>query len=201
MNKGRYVIITIAIVSVIIAGAVLVLFNIRKADTKKGAEVLENSVKNEEINKIEYRADTNLIVETNGKETERITPNTTIVFNKYYKQCNHLIKRKEDVTAEMVNLTEDEFKSLYQDWKIQQFNSNEIIMYKEFDDECGEHYVVREDNDLISIYRRESNEKLALIEETDISTKYLPQIDRDKLKKGVELNGKEELNAYIEDFE
>lgn len=201
MNKSSYVIIVISIICVIVAGAILVLFNIRKADTKRGAEVLENSINNEATNKIEYRADIDPTAETNSKETEKITPNTTIVFNKYYKKCNHLIRRKEDVTAEMVNLTEDEFKSLYQDWKIQQFNSSEIVMYKEFDDECGEHYVVKADNDLISIYRRDSNEKLNLIEETDISIKYLPQIDIDKLQKGVELNGKEELNAYIEDFE
>lgn len=200
MSKSRYVWIIIAIVGIIVVGGILVLFNIKKVNTEKEAIISENSIRNEDIERIGEQ-DKNVILETNGIEAERITPKTTIIFNKYYKQCGHLISRKEEVTENMVNTAEEEFTNLYKDWNIEKFSSSEIILYKEFEGECGEHYIVKENEDLIYIYRKESDGNLTLIEKTEISTKYLPQIDREKLIDGVELNGKEELNSYIEDFE
>lgn len=200
MSKSRYVWLIIAIVGIIVVGGILVLFNIKKVNTEKGAAISENTAQNIDVERIGDK-DKNIIVQTNGNETEKITPKTTIIFNKYYKKCGHLITRKEEATENMVNTTEEEFIDLYQDWNIEKFSSSEIILYKEFEGECGEHYIVKENEDLIYIYRKESDGNLTLIEETEISTKYLPQVDRARLINGVELNGKEELNSYIEDFE
>lgn len=201
MDKYKYVIITIAIISVIVAGAVLIIYNIRKADTQKGAETLENSVNNERVYAKVNENIAKTIIETNSKNGEKISPNAIIIFNKYYKKCGHLIKTRENVSEEMVNINEEEFQELYSDWEIKQFNKDEIILYKEFEGECGEHYLLKENNGFISIYRIESNGDIVLIEETEISTQYLPQVDLDKLKEGITLTGKEELNSYIEDFE
>lgn len=201
MNRYKYVIITIAIISVIVAGAVLIIYNIRKADTQKGEEILGNSVNNERVYAKVNENVTNTIIETNSKNGEKISPNAIIIFNKYYKKCRHLIKTRENVSEEMVNINEEEFQKLYSDWEIKQFNNDEIILYKEFEGECGEHYVLKENNGFISIYRIESNGDLVLIEKTEIATQYLPQVDLDKLKEGITLTGKEELNSYIEDFE
>ena len=64
-----------------------------------------------------------------------------------------------------------------------------------------EHYLLRDSNGVIAIYKIDNNGNEILVEPTEISTRYIPEIDKDKLKKGVRLNGREELNAYIEDFE
>lgn len=101
----------------------------------------------------------------------------------------------------MVNLTVEEFMDLYSDWTLKSFTSDEIILYKEIDDECGEHYVVKTLDGNIAIYKINNENNLDLIEKTEISIKYLPQIDVENLERGVSLVGKEELNAYIENFE
>ena len=201
MDKYKYVIITIIIVSIIIAGSVFIIYNIKKSDTHKEAEVLENTTNIKENYEEENLSTINDIIETNVKDEEKITPNTTIIFNKYYKKCGHTVKEKEKASEEMVNMGEEEFQELYSDWKVKQFNSDEIVLYKEFEGECGEHYVLKENNGFIAIYRIENSGDLTLIEETEISTQYLPQVDIDKLKAGITLTGKEELNSYLEDFE
>ena len=39
------------------------------------------------------------------------------------------------------------------------------------------------------------------LETTGITTEYLPETDKINMKKGIQVNGKQELNQLIEDFE
>lgn len=197
MKKYYYAIMVGIAVIIIVLLTTVVLFNIRKANVKYGNQTLENTAVEEDkaIEKIN-----NEVVHTNSWE-EKISPNAIIIFNKYYKKCDHTSVTRENVTKEMVNLTVDEFMNLYSDWTLKSFNSDEIILYKEIDDECGEHYVVKILDDNIAIYKINNENDLELIEKTEISIKYLPQIDVEDLERGVSLVGKEELNAYIENFE
>lgn len=196
MKKYYYAIMVGIAVIIIVLLATVVLFNIRKVNVKYGNQTLENTPV-EENNTIERN---NEVVRTNSW-SEKISPNAIIIFNKYYKKCDHTSVTRENVTNEMVNLTVDEFMDLYSDWTLKSFTSDEIILYKEIDDECGEHYVVKTLDNNIAIYKINNENKLDLIEKTEISIKYLPQIDVENLERGVSLVGKEELNAYIENFE
>ena len=196
MKKYYYAIIVGTAVIIIVLLATVVLFNIRKANVKYGNQTLENTPV-EENNTIERK---NEVVRTNSW-SEKISPNAIIIFNKYYKKCDHTSVTRENVTNEMVNLTVEEFMDLYSDWTLKSFTSDEIILYKEIDDECGEHYVVKTLDGNIAIYKINNENNLDLIEKTEISIKYLPQIDVENLERGVSLVGKEELNAYIENFE
>lgn len=197
MKKYYYAIMVGIAVIIIVLLATVVLFNIRKANVKYGNQTLENTAVEEDkaIEKIN-----NEVVHTNSW-SEKISPNAIIIFNKYYKKCDHTSVTRENVTNEMVNLTVEEFMDLYSDWTLKSFTSDEIILYKEIDDECGEHYVVKTLDNNIAIYKINNENKLDLIEKTEISIKYLPQIDVENLERGVSLVGKEELNAYIENFE
>lgn len=197
MRRYTYALIIIAAVGIIVAGAVLVIYNIRRANTNEKSEVIEyeNGINITENIVIERTS-----IETNFEEN-KITPSTLILYNKYYKGCGHTVKERDAATDTMVNLTEEQLKGLYSDWEIQKFTNDEVVLYKEFEGQCGEHYLLRDDEGLLNIYKIESDGSLKLIEETEISTQYLPAVDVSKLKEGVKLNGKEELNSYVEDFE
>lgn len=197
MKKYNYVIFIVASMMIIICVATIILFNITRASTKKEEKNVANAIKNEERSATITNSE---ILETSNQE-EKISPNAIIIFKKYYKKCNHTIEKRETATKEMANLNKEKFNKLYSDWKLQEFSSNQIILYKEIDDECGEHYVVKAENGNIVIYKITKEGDLELLENTQIQTKYLPQIDIDKLKQGVTLVGKDKLNSYIEDFE
>ena len=74
-------------------------------------------------------------------------------------------------------------------------------MYKEEEGICKEHYILRDYNGYIAIYRLESDGKETLQEITGIVTSYLPEIDIERLNIGIRVNGKQELHSSLEDYE
>lgn len=136
-----------------------------------------------------------------NSSSEKVSPTCSITFNKYYKGCNHTTSEYMQVSNDLVNMTQQELQQRYDGWEIKQFSSNEIVMYKEFEGECAEHYVLKDKDGKIVIYRiTETGEEIEY-QVTEISTEYLTQTDRDTIKSGIRVNGKQELNQLIEDFE
>ena len=76
-----------------------------------------------------------------------------------------------------------------------------IILYREFESSCGQHYILRNDNGKITIYLINENDEEEIYEQTEISIEYLTQRDKEQIEQGIRVNGKEELYQIIEDFE
>lgn len=62
-------------------------------------------------------------------------------------------------------------------------------------------YIVKENNGYINIYYVNDKNEQLLYKVTDLSIEYLPEKDVEKLVKGIEVFGAEELNKLLEDFE
>lgn len=201
MKRYKYAIVIICVVVVIIGITTIILYNIKSSNTKKGEEIISNSTNLNIVLSDEYSGNVSDIVSTSSNNIEKISPNAIIIFNKYYKDCGHTVKTREDVKEELVNCTKEELEKIYSDWNVLRFSKSEVELYKEFDEECDEHYLVKDDEGVISIYKIDENNNLEKIQDTEISTQYLSEIDLISLKEGVSLVGKEELNAYIENFE
>lgn len=139
-------------------------------------------------------------ISASSKE-EKTSPNCMIILKIYYQKCGHLIETKEKIKDANVNLTEKELKERFPEWEIQRFTETEIILYKEIDDYCNEHYVLKEKDGNIAIYRLDENNKEELQDITDIPTKYLEDEDLERIKEGIFINTKKELNKTLEDFE
>lgn len=152
----------------------------------------------EEWKEIEEEAQ--LELEANADE-EKISPNCLITLKKFYKSCRHSLNEYTTVSQELVNKTQSELQEVYKDWKIEKYSSTEIVLYREYEGECGEHYILRENDGKIAIYKRDENNKEILFEQTEIATDYLTEVDKIEIKNGIRVNGKESLNQLIEDFE
>lgn len=140
------------------------------------------------------------IKETNSEE-EKISPNCSLTIKNHYKDCNHTTSQYFNIPEDLVNKTEDEIKNKYTDYKIEKFSSNEIVLLKENVGECGEHYILKDKDGQIVVYSIDSNGKENEYEKTCISTEYLTDADKVNIKNGIRVNGKQELNQMIEDFE
>lgn len=195
MNKKTSVVIMIGLIAIIAILLVILLFNLNKKTTIGNENIVT-------INTYENPANllTDRIVKTSSEETT-VSPNASITFFKYYKLCNHTVKVKETVSEEMVNLTKTELENLYSNWKIDKFTNDEIELYKEFNENCGEHYLVKSLDGYVTIYNLHEDNSTELKEQTDIAVKYLALEDMNELENGIILYGKENLNAYIENFE
>ena len=98
-------------------------------------------------------------------------------------------------------MTEEELKDRFSDWEIQKFTPTEIVLYKEVDEFCNEHYLLKEEDGYITIYKLDENENETLYETTEIPTEYLPEEDLEKIQNGMKIYTEKELNKTLEDFE
>lgn len=144
--------------------------------------------------------DENNVVTTSIMET-KISPNATIIKKEYYKKCDHLKKKIEDVPTELINKEEKDVENEYPDWKVEGYSPSEIVLYKEHNGICGDHYIVKEHNGVLGIYKLDENGEEVFERDTEIPTQYLPEIDIVKLKEGITAVGEAELNSVLEDFE
>ena len=75
------------------------------------------------------------------------------------------------------------------------------MLYKEVDNFCNEHYILKEKEGNIAIYKVDENNNERFLEDTEIAIEYLEEEDLDELKKSNKIYTKKELNKFIEDFE
>lgn len=193
MKKG--LIFGIITVVVIIAGIVTGIFLYSNNSTSEFQTKAEKQLA--EDNKLNYE-----IKQTSSTlNGEKISIDTVLKFNTYYKECKHTSSEEVNASEELVNKTEEEIQSKYEDWRIKKFNSKEVIFYREKEGICPEHYILRENNGYLTIYNINSEGKEVLYETTGIVTSYLPETDINRLKQGIIINSKEELYSTLEDYE
>ncbi len=206
MKKSWIMVLGIAIIVIgVIAG--VSIYN-------KNREVLEkNNIIENEVNEIseeiidecteeweELQEQARIELEASSKE-EKISPNCLLILKRNYKQCNHIINEYVDIPQSLVNKTKEDLLEEYSSWEIHKYSSTEIILYREFESDCGQHFVLRNDNGKITIYKFNENNEEVVYQKTEISVDYLTETDKIEIENGIRVNGMEELNQLIEDFE
>lgn len=132
---------------------------------------------------------------------EKTSPNTIFTQKQYFKGCDHIQKETTEISEEDINLTQEQMQKQYPDWKIEKFSSNEVVLYKEENGYCDEHYVIREHNGVLAIYTLDENGKETWKQDTEIVTMYLPEVDLSRIKEGIKVTGTTNLRSILEDYE
>lgn len=196
-NKWIIYIIIAVLISVII-GFLIYTFLTNDNEKLQGTDMISERELAEDNNQINNVMSN--VIETSAQE-ESISPNAIIIKKEYFKACDHLVRTVEDIPETLVNGTEENIKEEYPGWKIEKFSPSEIILYKERQGNCNEHYVVKNHYGVIGIYVINADGREILKEDTEISTKYLPESDIELLNEGVKIIGKTKLIEFLEDYE
>lgn len=192
-----WIIMIIIVVLLALGGSIgIYIYNLKNTSNKNSVKAKELA---DELKKTLVEEEQNT-VSTSSKNI-KISHNSIVVNNTLYKICNHEIRQTEVIPVELVNKEEKDIQQYYKDWEIKKYSPTEVVLYREKDEYCDKHYVLRENNGVIAIYKIDDNNKETLRENTQIQTKYLPEIDLIKLKSGIYAIGEEELNSILEDFE
>lgn len=204
MKKSWIIILALAII--IIGGISGIAIYNKKENRERN--IVENEINEiselvtdeciEELEQVEEQSKEE--IEANSNE-EKVSPNALLILKRYYKECNHTINEYIDIPQNLVNKTQEDVIKEYPNWEIQKYSSTEIILYKEFESACGQHFILRSNNGKIIIYKVNENNEEEIYQETEISTDYLTETDKIEIEKGISVNGVEELNQLIEDFE
>ena len=192
--------------SVVYLGASVILFilslmvgfwTIRETNVSKTNNTIDENVfvvKTSEENRIVEAVQTD-------SSKDKTTPHTRLVLKKYYKECGHTINEYAEIPEELVNKTEDEVSEIYNEWQLEQFSKEELVLVKEVEGLCNEHYILKEKDGIIAVYKIEVDGTETLREETGIAVEYLTEEDIQNLKLGIKVYGEENLNSIIEDYE
>lgn len=205
---NRVIITMIAIITVITA--VMIGMNIyqeqkvanRNNEIKEEEKIGEEEILDECTDEWENidEAEKAEILQANSSE-QKVSPNCSLILKHNYKGCNHSTSEYLNIPNKLVNKTEAEIQEAYPEWEIEKFSSEEIILCKNHEGECGEHYVLRDREGKVTVLKKNENGQEELFEMTDIATDYLAEDDKNNLKNGISINGVEQLNQIIEDFE
>lgn len=188
----------------VMIGAIFMGMMIFNPNQDKVVENIETEVAEEEIlddctdefEGIEYQNTINV-----NTQEEKTSPNCSLTTKIHYQKCGHTTSQYSNLPKDLVNLTKSEIQEKYQSYEIESFSSNEVILQQEKEGECGEHYMVKDKEGQVIIYKILEDGTQKEIEVTGITTEYLPETDKINMKEGIRVNGKQELNQLIEDFE
>ena len=197
MNKTIMTIIAI----IVIIGAIIIGVQICKPN--KEQEDIITKVSDEKIEDDctdEYQEIQEEMLQANSTE-EKISPNCFITMKKTYNKCGHRTSEYIAIPKELVNKTKEDLEEKYAGWTIDKFSDTQIVISKKEEGECGEHYIVKDKEGKVVIYKLLEDGTENEYEVTDISTEYITDTDKINMKNGINVNGKQELNQLIEDFE
>lgn len=202
MNK---VILTLIVILVIMVAMFTAVMMVAPNNAKEVKENLETKIAEEEILDDctdEYEGiEQEKSIKANTQEEEKTSPNCSITTKTYFSECGHTKTEYANLPQEFVNLNQQEIQEKYPDYEIESFASNEIILTQKKQATCLEHYLVKDKEGQVAIYQVLEDGTQKEIEITGITTEYLPATDKINMEKGISVNGKQELNQLIEDFE
>lgn len=133
-----------------------------------------------------------------------VRTNTRIIFRTLYTTCQSINDNVMEPLTEMVGLKEQVFKSYAEenltDWQVIKFSTDEVILFRRKEQICPDHFYVTELEGFIAIFRYTEEGERILIEKTPIPISVLPAIDQEKLKRGIILKDRDEVNRLLEDY-
>lgn len=201
MKDKKYIIYNfiVLIILSIIAGVLIVRLD---ANNNSSISISDEKVTDECIEEAEklYADTANNEIATSSTEL-KLSPNAELIIQKYYSGCGHIVNEYAEILPEMINKNQEEIEGMYTNFEVQSFDNNKLVVSKEENGVCGEHYVLREDNGNIIVNLINENNNETLFEKTSISTQYLTQTDLINLKDGIRVYGRENLNSFLEDYE
>lgn len=195
-NKYYYKIVYLSICLLIVLGFTYgYLYTVSKTKTNQIASEIGSY---EGIKNIEDQ-----LTEDNTQNTENqnfISNDAILTAVSYYKECDHTITQNSKVTEDVASLTEMQFKIEYSDWSVEKFDTNQIIISRQFEGKCPEHYILKEKNGKVAVYYQNPINGVSLKELTNIPLSNLAKVDQEKLKEGIYVESNTSLAEILEDF-
>lgn len=159
---------------------------------------------NEEVGIVEniQNIDSNIenTVSTVSQE-KKVLPTTKFALKKFYDECSHFEYEEAELPIELVNLTRQEIEDYYDDWEVEEFSEKKLVLCKEINGYCNEHFLIKLDDNNVNIYRLSTLGEFKKYKETDIVKDYLTKEDIEKLTEGITVYGEGKLSSVLEDFE
>ena len=145
----------------------------------------------------------NLVIQEAVSRELKVRPNMEFGIKEYYDECGHFNFEYTELPKELVNMNRQEVEEHYNgNYEVEEFDENKLILAREINGMCTNHYVIKlGENDLIEVYKINTDTSYSLYETTDISKEFLPEDDIENLEEGIVVYGYGKVNSILEDYE
>ena len=130
----------------------------------------------------------------------KLSPNAEMTIKKRFTLCGHTKTNTMSIPREMINYTEDEVKKKYTGWVIEKFMQDELVLSKELEANCENHYVLKIEDEKLKIYNEITKDKSNFVDQIDVDITLIPSIEINDLQEGIRVYGEEELNDLVENY-
>lgn len=133
----------------------------------------------------------------------KVKPNMEFGIKEYFDECGHFNFEYFELPKELVNMSRQEIEDHYNgNYEVEEFDDKKLILAREINGMCDNHYVIKlNDNNLIDVYKINTDTSYTLFESTEISKEFLPSEDVQKLEEGIVVYGIGKVNSILEDYE
>jgi len=133
---------------------------------------------------------------------EVVSAETLFVFRRHYKLCGHDKEHERYATLEEVGLPEDEVKLLHPEWRITEFSSSRVLLTKEIDVSCPDHYLIKEKDGYVAVFQSiENGEGVLMLCQTRMNVAFLETDTRNQVREGIIVDSLEDVENLIESWD
>lgn len=136
-----------------------------------------------------------------SSETEKVSPKANFAIKQYYDECNHFDFKYSKLPQELINMTRQEVEDYYDDYEVEEFDSNNVVLSKEINGYCNEHFLIKLGEKNVEVMQFDTDGSFIPYQETEISREYLTEEDVQKLEEGIYVYGSGNINSILEDYE
>lgn len=154
---------------------------------------------NNEYGEIEEKNIASDIITVSSTET-KLLPSAEMIIKKNFTRCGHSEVKEMKIPIELVNYTKEDVEEKYSGWTIEEFNEKEIVLEKDFDANCTEHYVLKEKEGEIALYNDLSEDMMNFEKYVDIDFSLLSSEEKNLFLNGIRVYGKDAVSSLIEDY-
>ncbi len=133
-----------------------------------------------------------------------ISDQIKLIWKTYYTKTRDTIinegKLPTGFTGKSFYELEDYLKENYTDWEVRKFNQDFVELYRAIDGVSPNHFIVREKDGYIVVFQLDDKGHEMFFKQTDVSTDFLSDIDRKKLKEGIIVKGIDGVEQILEDY-
>lgn len=150
---------------------------------------------------VEKEADENEVVSV-GANTDTITAQTVVNLYTNYKMCSHSTFESFNATKDMQGLSLTEFTKRFPETRVLDFSEDSIVIENTFDCYCPEHYILKKNGSLLSVYRTKAGSyEQYIYRETNVKTYDIDREELRVLRVGKLFTSMQEVNEYLERLE
>ncbi len=135
-------------------------------------------------------------------EVSKTEGNWILTLERTYTICKHTITDEMPMGTRYVGKTSEELSLAYPLWQLVEFTPEKVMFTVDIDGYCPEHYVIKEEDGYLVVYRPEKETgALYPVEKTGISYDRLTPDMQDKVDIGLAVDTIEDVEYLMEDWE